>query len=240
MELPRIQKYLSEKGICSRREAERLLLEGKIKLNGNIVRTPGIKVDPEKDLVEVDAFEISGSPKKIYIKLNKPIGFVSANPQAGEKEARQLINIKERLYNVGRLDKDSCGLLLFTNDGVFAYRMTHPKFEHEKEYIVGTTQKITPEQIRKMSEGLPLMGKRTQPCRITALGPKSLKFILKEGMNRQIRRMCEKVGLEVTHLKRVRMHSFVLGELAPGKWTSLPPDLVRRALPVAKKNTDDA
>ena len=229
-ELIRIQKYLSEKGICSRREAERLMLEGKVQVNGHTVKELGTKVDPDKDKVEVDAFEISGSPKKLYLKLHKPVGYVSSNPQDGEKEARTLINIKERLYNVGRLDKDSSGLLLFTNDGVFAYRMTHPKFEHEKEYVVVVDQKATTEQVNKMAAGLPMLGKRTQPCKIYQNAPQQLKFILKEGMNRQIRRMCQKVGLEVVHLKRTRQHLFILGELPVGKWAELARPQVEQAL----------
>lgn len=230
----RIQKYLSEKGICSRREAERLMLSGKVKVNGKAVTELGRKVDSEHDRVEVDEFEISGSPKKLYLKLHKPEGYVSSNPQPGEKVARALIPIKERLYNVGRLDKDSCGLLLFTNDGVFAYRLTHPKFEHEKEYLVMIDRPATVQQIRKMAAGLPMLGKRTAPCVITSLGPRKLKFVLKEGMNRQIRRLCQKVGLAVTHLKRTRMHVFTLGALAEGKWASLPPPLVARVLAEAR------
>ncbi len=230
MALMRIQKYLSERGICSRREAERLLQQGLIKVNGQVLRTLGAKVDPIKDKVEVDQRHVSGGPQKLYIKLHKPVGYVSSNPQAGEKEARTLIPLKERLYNVGRLDKDSSGLLLFTNDGVFAYRLTHPAFEHEKEYEVLLDRSVPSEEIARMSAGLPMLGKRTQPCRITRLGPRTLRFILREGMNRQIRRMCEKVGRRVLSLKRLRMHRFTLGNLPSGDWVHLPARQVQALL----------
>ena len=214
------------------------MLAGKVKVNGIVTTELGTKVDPDKDRVEVDEFEISGSPKKIYLKLHKPEGYVSSNPQAGEKDARTLIKLKDRLYNVGRLDKDSCGLLLFTNDGVFAYRLTHPKFEHDKEYVVMVDRPATSEQIHKMASGLPMLGKRTQPCHIESLGARKLKFILKEGMNRQIRRMCQKVGLQVVHLKRTKMHHFELGNLEEGKWAILDRQLVQKVLPVAQSESE--
>ena len=190
----------------------------------------GTKVDPEKDKVEVDRQHVSGAPSKIYIMLHKPVGYVSSNPQHGEKEARSLIGVPERIYNVGRLDKDSSGLLLFTNDGVFAYRLTHPSFLHDKEYEVEVDKPVNPGQVEKMTGGLSMLGKRTQPCEIRSLGRRKLKIILREGMNRQIRRMCQKVGLSVTKLHRVRVDQFTLGNLASGKWTSIPLPAVQKFL----------
>jgi 23S rRNA pseudouridine2605 synthase/23S rRNA pseudouridine2604 synthase len=226
----RLQKYLSERGVCSRREAERLMAEGKVKINGKVVLTLGSKINPDTDKVSVDRKWVSGSPAKLYIKLHKPPGYVSSNPQKGEKEARSLIGVPDRIYNVGRLDKDSSGLLLFTNDGVFAYRLTHPSFEHEKEYLVEVDAPVTPKQMDKMSSGLPMLGKHTQACPIFKLGPRKFKIILREGMNRQIRRMCQKVGLRVLKLQRLRVDQFSLDDLSPGSWARIPLPQVQKFL----------
>lgn len=219
----RLQKYMSERGICSRRQAEKHITAGKIKVNGAVVTTLGTKVDPEKDIVTYDKDIVRNTSKLIYVMLHKPAGIVTTCKQPGEKTVLSLVRTAERIYPIGRLDKDSTGLLLLTNDGELAYRLMHPKFQHEKEYIVETAAPITEGALKKLRNGVRITGAITQPARVRKLGANRFKIILREGRNRQIRRMCRKVGNEVKRLKRIRIENIVLGTLAPGKWRNLTP-----------------
>ena len=217
----RIQKYLSEAGICSRRKGEEYITQGLIKINGKVITELGTKIDTSKDKIELNKKIIIAKNRSVYIMLNKPVGIVTTCAKYDERSVLDLIKIKERVYPVGRLDKDSEGLLLLTNDGVVAYRLTHPKFEHEKEYEVTVNKNYTKEQISKLSQGVKLFGENTNPTRIKRVNKNKFTIILTEGKNRHIRRVCRKVGLEVVKLKRVRIVNLRVGDLKVGEYREL-------------------
>ena len=221
MGLIRLQKFLSASGVCSRRHGEVYIQDGRVQVNGIVVRVLGTKIDPEKDRVLLDGKPVSTEARLIYIALNKPLGYVTSCEQPGDRIVMELVDIPERVYPVGRLDKDSTGLLLLTNDGSLHHRLSHPSFDHEKEYEVTTTQPLPEGALRKMAAGLPLMGVRTRPARVRRISPTQFRITLMEGRNRQVRRMVRKVGGEVASLKRVRFASVRLGGLAEGAWRHL-------------------
>jgi 23S rRNA pseudouridine2605 synthase/23S rRNA pseudouridine2604 synthase len=217
----RLQKFLSKAGICSRRKGESYIKAGWVKVNGKVVTELGVKVDTEKDRVEVDHDAIESDIASIYIALNKPKGYVSSCDQPGEKIVLDLLGISERVFPIGRLDKDSTGLLLLTNDGQLHHRLSHPSFQHEKEYIVTVAKAIPEGALRKLAKGVPMMGTRTRPARVQQISARRFRIILKEGKNRQIRRMIRKVGNQVVGLKRVRIANIKLGTLPLGSWRYL-------------------
>jgi len=219
----RLQKFLSSAGVCSRRKGEELIVAGKVAVNGKTVTELGTKIDPAQDQVEVAGQVIRPFQELIYIALNKPGNYVTSCSHPGEKVVLDLVDIAERIYPVGRLDKDSTGLLLLTNDGRIHHRLSHPSFDHEKEYDVTVGRPISNGALKKMSDGLPMMGTKTRPARITRISPKRFRIVLQEGKNRQIRRMVRKVGNEVIRLQRRRFAGIKLGNLPPGKWRHLSP-----------------
>ncbi len=205
----RLQKILSARGIASRRKAEEYIEQGLVKVNGKVAKV-GDKADPETDHIEVDGKVMEARQEMLYYVMYKPVGVVTTNAEGVGKNIPDMLpaHLKGKVYPVGRLDKESEGLLLLTNDGVLAYRLTHPKFDHQKEYDVTTTTPATDGQIRKMAYGVILDGEKTKPVQITRIGPDRFSVILTEGRNRQIRRMCQKVGLEVKILRRTRIMTF--------------------------------
>jgi len=217
----RLQKFLSAAGVCSRRKGEEYITAGRVAVNGRIVTELGTRIDPETDLVQVDGKQVESSQPHVYIALHKPQGYVTSCRHPGEKIVIDLVDIPQRIYPIGRLDKDSTGLLLLTNDGRLHHRLSHPSFDHEKEYEVTTAQTITDGALRKLAEGLPLMGTKTRPAKIRRLSDQKFRIVLKEGRNRQIRRMVRKVGGQVARLKRIRVGNVKLGRLAPGSWRYL-------------------
>ncbi|PIZ73912.1 pseudouridine synthase [Candidatus Peregrinibacteria bacterium CG_4_10_14_0_2_um_filter_43_11] len=219
----RLNKYLAELGIASRREADRLIEAGKIKVNGKVVTEMGLKVDPEKDKVEASDAVYKDREQLIYIALNKPAGYVcSAKATPMEPDiALDLINIPERIYPVGRLDKDTTGLLILTNDGTLTFALTHPSAQCEKEYEVKVRGVITHEAIRRLESGVKLWGEKTLPTIVKQLATSIISITLREGKNRQIRRICQKVGFPVRGLKRVRIKRLHLGDLPLGRWRYL-------------------
>ena len=219
----RLQKFLSAAGVCSRRKGEELIVAGKVAVNGEIVFELGTKIDPDQDQVEVGGKVIQPAHTLVYIALNKPRDYVSSCSHPGEKVVVDLVDIPERIYPVGRLDKDSTGLLLLTNDGRLHHRLSHPSFDHEKEYDVTVAGPISDGALNKMRDGLPLMGTKTRPARISRISSKRFRIVLQEGKNRQIRRMVSKVGNEVTRLQRKRFAGIKLGNLPPGRWRYLSP-----------------
>lgn len=219
--LIRLQKYLSEHGICSRRRAEEHILAGRVRVNGEVVTVLGTKVDPEKDQVEYDQDVVETPQKLRYVILNKPYGIVTSCLQKGETTIKELVDVKERLFPVGRLDKDSLGLVLMTNDGTLAYRLMHPKFMHEKEYVVDTEDPVTEGMLEKIAKGVKIEGVQTAPCKVTKIGPRRFRIVLREGRNRQIRKMVSKVGTEVARLERIRIENVRLGSLPQGAWREL-------------------
>jgi len=217
----RLQKFLSRAGICSRRKGEEYIIAGWVKVNGKIVTELGVKVDPERDAVEVDSDAIHSDSAPIYIALNKPRGYVSSCHQPNEKIVLDLLDISERVYPVGRLDKDSSGLLLLTNDGRLHHRLSHPSFNHEKEYEVTVDKPLPGGALRKLAKGLPMMGTRTRPARVKRISARQFRIVLQEGKNRQIRRMVRKVGNQVVDLKRIRIANIELASLPLGRWRHL-------------------
>jgi 23S rRNA pseudouridine2605 synthase/23S rRNA pseudouridine2604 synthase len=217
----RLQKYLSEAGVCSRRKGEEYIKAGLVRVNSRIVTELGTKVDPEKDRVEFDGKIIALTSEPIYIALNKPKGYVTSCSHPGEKIVLDFIDIPQRIYPIGRLDKDSTGLLILTNDGTLHHRLSHPSFDHEKEYDVTVSRPITDGSLRNIAKGLPMMGTKTRPTEIQRISSRRFRIVLKEGRNRQIRRMVRKVGNHVIRLKRIRISKIKLGSLAEGNWRNL-------------------
>lgn len=221
MPLMRIQKFLSAAGICSRRRGEAFIKAGRVSLNGQIVVELGTKIDPRKDQLSVDGKPIKYEPSMLYIALNKPTDYVTSCRHPGQKIVLDLVDIAQRVYPIGRLDKDSSGLLLLTNDGRLHHKLSHPSFNHEKEYDVTVAKPITDGALQKMAAGLPMMENKTRPAKVQRIASRRFRIILKEGKNRQVRRMVRKVGNQVTRLKRIRVAGIRLGQLPPGKWRHL-------------------
>jgi pseudouridine synthase len=222
--LERLQKILSARGIASRRKAEEYITAGLVKVNGKVAEL-GQKADAQKDKIEVDGKVLEERQEMLYYLMYKPVGVETTNTEAPRPDdiVRDLLpkELQGKIYPVGRLDKDSEGLLLFTNDGVLAYRLTHPKFEHEKEYEVETVEPIFEGALKKMREGIKLEGEMTKPARIEKIDHNKFKIFLTEGRNRQIRKMVSKVGSEVKILKRTRIVSLSDDQLRPGQLRSL-------------------
>ena len=222
----RLQKFLASCSVASRRRAEELIEAGRVRVNGRVA-TIGDKVDPVRDKVTVGGKRVIPDTNKVYIMLHKPRGFVTTmSDELGRRSVAELVkDIPERLFPVGRLDRDSEGLLFMTNDGDFANLLTHPSRHVSKTYRVTVRGKVAEEQIDRMCTGIELDGTPTKPCDVWIIERKDdrtvLGFTLTEGRNRQIRRMCETVGLEVIRLKRIEIAGVKLGMLSQGKWREL-------------------
>jgi 23S rRNA pseudouridine2605 synthase/23S rRNA pseudouridine2604 synthase len=217
----RLQKFLSAAGVCSRRKGEEYIKAGRIAVNDQVVVELGTKVDPAVDRVQVDGNPVQYSQPLVYIALNKPPDYVTSCSHPGEKIVLDLVKVPQRVYPIGRLDKDSTGLLLLTNDGRLHHRLSHPSFDHEKEYDVTVAKPISDRALRKMATGLPMMETQTRPARVRRTSARRFRIVLQEGKNRQVRRMVRKVGNQVLGLKRVRVAHITLGRLAPGEWRHL-------------------
>ncbi len=214
----RINKYLSEAGFCSRREADKLIDDNRVTVNGKFPEK-GQKVD-EEDLIKVDDHIILKNVKKIYIALNKPQGIVSTTDPTIENNIVDFLNHPKRLFHVGRLDKASEGLIFMTNDGDIVNKILRAGNSHEKEYIVKVNKKITNEFLEQMRKGVPIMGTMTKKCQVEQINDFEFKIILVEGLNRQIRKMCDYLGYKVYKLKRVRIMNVKL-DVPTGKWRYL-------------------
>lgn len=222
----RLQKFMAESGVASRRKSEELIAQGKVKINGKPA-VIGDKVDPDKDKVTVSGRKIAAAKKNIYIMLNKPRGFITTmNDEQGRKCVAQLVNdIKTRVYPVGRLDRESEGLLLMTNDGEFANALTHPSTHVAKTYRVTIRPDLTKEQAAKFRNGVEIDGYTTAPCELRTLEVQDNRTVVEvtiyEGKNRQIRKMFESFGIEVARLKRTKIGSVKLGMLKQGSYREL-------------------
>lgn len=224
----RLNKYIAYLNIASRREADKLIKDGKVKVNGEIIINPAIQVgENDKIICDIENYK----NEKIYIKLNKPVGYVVSNNKKEGKPIYKLLdeNLK-KLYPVGRLDKDSKGLILFTNDGVFSRKIIGEESECEKEYYVKLEGIISDSALKKLEFGISLDGKKLKPAIVKRVSKNSFNIILKEGRNRQIRRMCEKVGFEVILLKRLRISNIYLNDLQEGKFEYLTKDEINSIL----------
>ena len=215
----RINRYLYLKNICSRREADRLIEKKMVLINKKPAKL-GQKVE-KNDKVEIKNKAKKNLSQKKIIIFNKPVGVVSHNPQFNEKEPNNFFDFSEKLSPVGRLDKNSHGLLLMSNDGRIVNKLLNPKFNHEKEYILKVDKKITPQFLKKMSEGVDIEGYITKPAKLTKLGNREFSIILTEGKKHQIRRMCAALGYKVEDLKRIRFMHILIGDLKEGQWRKL-------------------
>lgn len=220
MEKTRINKYLSEVGFCSRREADKMLEQGRITVNGTIPEM-GTKVS-EEDEILVDGISIRKKEEEhVYIALNKPVGIVCTTDTKRERNnIVEFINHPKRIFPIGRLDKPSEGLILLTSDGDIVNKILRARNNHEKEYIVRVDKPITPQFLHKMRNGIPILGTVTNKCEVEQIDTLSFRIILTQGLNRQIRRMCEYLGYEVKKLKRIRIMNIKL-DLPIGKWRDL-------------------
>ncbi len=231
----RLQKFLAESGVASRRKSEELIDQGKVKVNGRVAMI-GDKIDPKKDTVTVNGKKIVKTKTFTYIVLHKPRGFITTmNDEMERKCVAELIkDVPGRVYPVGRLDRDSEGMLLFTNDGAFANAMTHPTKHVPKTYRVTVRPSINDDQITALTQGVIIDDRKTAPAEVRVVtkeeGRVVLEIILYEGRNRQIRKMCEEVGLEVARLKRTAIGSIKLGMLKQGAWRNLTEDEVRKLM----------
>ena len=218
----RLNKYIADSGYCSRREADRLISEGRVCLDGR-VGALGDRVQPGM-AVTVDGKPLTGEGEKVYLLLNKPRGIVCTADPREPMNVVDYLGYPLRVFPVGRLDKDSEGLLLLTSDGEIVNRMLRAAGGHEKEYEVQVDRPVTPDFVRRMSEGVPILDTVTLPCRVRRTGERSFNIVLVQGLNRQIRRMCEALGFNVTHLRRVRIMNLRLGRLQPGQWRAVTED----------------
>jgi pseudouridine synthase len=221
MSLMRLQKFLSQAGICSRRKGEEYIKAGLVRVNNAVVTELGTKIDPVNDRVKFKGKVVTSENNLVYIALNKPKGYVTSCSQPGERIVIDLVDIPQRVYPIGRLDKDSTGLLILTNDGNLHHRLLHPSFDHEKEYDVTVSSPITDGALQNIAGGMPMMGTKTRPAEIIRLSARRFRIVLKEGKNRQIRRMVRKVGNHVTQLKRLRISNIELDRLKKGTWRYL-------------------
>ena len=233
----RLQKFMAEQGVASRRKSEDLIRAGKVKVNGHVAEI-GMKINPRKDLVTVGKQKLTNvkNRKMVYIMLNKPRGYVTTvSDELGRKTVMDLLpDFGCRIYPVGRLDKDSEGLLLLTNDGSFTNCMTHPSHEYAKVYRVTVRPAVNDEILFNLRNGIEIDGRKTAPCEVTVLTEEEnrvvLEFILHEGRNRQIRKMCESQGLEVARLKRISIGPIKLGMLKQGDYRELSETDVKKLL----------
>ncbi len=226
----RLQKYLAHCGVSSRRKAEEHIQNGLVTVNDITVTELGTKVDPKKDTVSFkgEPIILKEHSAKVYIALNKPRGVVSSCARQNSKIVLDLVKVDERIYPVGRLDKDSQGLLLMTSDGQLHNMLSHPSFNHEKEYIVTTRKPISDRSLSAMASGVILDGQKTRKAKVKRLSKTSFRIILKQGRNRQIRKMVATQGTRVETLTRVRIANISLGSLKEGKWRYLGPKEIQK------------
>ncbi|MCI8587142.1 MAG: rRNA pseudouridine synthase [Clostridia bacterium] len=228
MEEVRLQKYLAECGIASRRKCEEYIKQRKVEINGIIITELGTKVNPEKDKIKFEGKEVSQNNKLVYILLNKPIGYVTtSDEQFGREKVLDLVKIKERIVPVGRLDMYTSGALILTNDGDFVYKVTHPKHEITKTYTVTIKGIIKTDEVDKLRKGVDIDGYITKPAKVKILKTDTeknisrLEIIIHEGKNRQVRRMCESIGKRVIALHRSKIGNISVKDIELGKWRYL-------------------
>lgn len=215
----RLNKYIASSGLCSRREADTLIESGKVTINGETA-VQGSKV-MDGDIVLVNGRKVTPDDDMVYIAFNKPLGVTCTTDKRDPSNIIDYIGFDERIFPVGRLDKNSSGLILLTNDGSIVNKLLRAENGHEKEYLVTVNRPYDKNFLRSMESGVPVLGQLTLPCKLKPAGDKTFKIILHQGLNRQIRRMCEYLGYKVTRLKRIRFMNIELGGLETGKWRYL-------------------
>ncbi|QXE92871.1 pseudouridine synthase [Geomonas subterranea] len=230
----RLQKILSQAGIASRRESETIIAAGRVAVNGVVVTELGTKADPDTDTITVDGKSITVTEQRVYLLLYKPVGYMTTmkDPEGRPIVTDLLKGIKERVYPVGRLDYNTEGLLLLTNDGAFANMLMHPSHEVDKGYLVRVSGQVSAEQIRRLAEGVKLEDGMTAPAKVLPVSESEnnswISITIHEGRYRQVRRMCEAVGLNVVRLKRSRYDFLVIGDMKPGDFRHLTADEVAK------------
>ncbi|SNR88505.1 ribosomal large subunit pseudouridine synthase B [Anaerovirgula multivorans] len=222
----RLQKYLASCGIASRRKSEELIEKGIIKVNGKVITEMGYTVDPDNDRITINDKPVELTEKKVYILLNKPTGYITtASDQFNRKKVIDLVDLPYRIFPVGRLDYNTSGLLLLTNDGELTFKLTHPKFKVTKTYIAKVEGIMTDKEMQMIRNGIPIEDYVTLPAKIELLKKDRkhsiVEIIIREGRNRQVRKMCDAVGHPVMALKRIAMGNISLGEVPIGKWRYL-------------------
>ena len=236
--MERLQKFLAQNGIASRRKCEEYILQGKVKVNGNVVTQLGTQIDPEKDEIKfLNELVKNTNAKHIYILLNKPIGYITTvKDQFNRETVMDLIDIKERLVPVGRLDMYTSGALILTNDGNFVYKITHPKHEITKTYNVTLKGKITKDEVENLKAGVVIDDYKTKPAKVRILkideekDISRVEIIIHEGKNRQVRKMCEAIGKKVLALHRSKIGDIGVQNLKIGKWRYLTESEVKKLL----------
>ncbi len=238
----RLQKIIARAGVTSRRKAEELILQGRVKVNGRVVTELGSKADPERDHVKVDGKLIHFKQPQAYLMLNKPRGYVTTlfDPEGRPTVLDLLKGVRQRVFPIGRLDYDTEGLLLLTNDGDLAHALMHPSYEVPKTYLAKVKGVLTDDKIKKLEKGVPLPDGKTAPCTIKKIRKTQenswLEVTLHEGKKRQVRRMLERVGHSVLKLKRIRYAFLELVDLLPGRYRHLSPQEVKRLKFLIKEN----
>lgn len=215
----RINKYIAASGFCSRREADKLIEEGKVYIDGQLADL-GSRVIEGQD-VTIDGKPLTMKDSHVYLALNKPLGITCTTDQRDVDNIVDFLNYPTRVFPIGRLDKNSSGLILLTDDGDIVNRLLRAENGHEKEYLVTVDKPYDDEFLKRMSDGLPILGQMTLPCTVKRTGNRSFKIILKQGLNRQIRRMCDYLGYKVVKLRRVRIMNIELGDLPVGHYRPL-------------------
>jgi len=215
----RLNKYISETGVCSRREADKWIEAGRVTCNGQVAALGTRVVDGDE--ICIDGEPIGAKRRQVYIALNKPVGVTCTTEAHIEDNIIDLVGYPERIFPIGRLDKDSEGLILLTNDGDIVNEILRAENNHEKEYIVTVDRPITDLSLKMMAGGVKIMGELTKPCRVSRIDRESFRMILTQGLNRQIRRMCSALGYKAQRLQRVRIMNIHLGSLSSGQWRHL-------------------
>ena len=233
----RLNKFLSEAGICSRREADRLIESGKVTVDGKPAVT-GMKIS-ESQVVKVGKKEVRPKNEMVLLAVNKPVGIVCTEEKREKHNIIRFLNYPTRITYIGRLDKDSEGLLLMTNNGDIINKMMRAGNQHEKEYKVTVDKPITAEFIEKMGEGVPILDTVTRKCVVEQTGKYKFRIILTQGLNRQIRRMCEYFGYKVTKLERIRVMNIELGDLKPGEYRKVTEEEIRELYELIKDSSNE-
>jgi 23S rRNA pseudouridine2604 synthase len=229
----RLNKYLAETGACSRREADQWIDAGRVTVNGAraVLGTQVV----EGDEVRVDGEPLRSKPRRVYLALNKPVGIECTTDRDVPGNIVDFVGYPERIFPIGRLDKDSEGLILLTNDGDIVNTVLRAEHEHEKEYVVSVDRPLTGAFLAGMAAGVPILDTVTNPCRVTQVGRNTFRIVLTQGLNRQIRRMCEHFGYTVRSLRRIRIMHVQLGDLAVGRWRPLTSAELGGLLPTKRR-----
>lgn len=229
----RLNKFLAESGACSRRAADAWIEAGRVTVNGAAARLG--TVVQEGDEVRVDGAPVAARPPRVYLALNKPVGIECTTDREVPGNIVDFVGHEARIFPVGRLDKDSEGLILLTNDGDIVNTILRAENEHEKEYLVAVDRPLAEDFLAGMARGVPILGTVTNPCRLTPVGRNTFRIVLTQGLNRQIRRMCEHYGYTVRSLRRIRIMNVHLGRLPVGKWRSLTATELRGLRPASRR-----